>query len=309
MVTSRVLALAVVALIAPAIAHADKLADARQAIDEVRYDDARGLLVEALDVGGNSTTAVRQIYELSASTAIVLGQRDLGEQYYRRWLAIDPGAKLPDGSSPKLVEAFVAAQSYMAAHGRLIVKAARTSASVVDVVVESDPLSMAASAARTPFGADRHARVDVVPGPMTIAILDEHGNHLVDLEVAAAMVESRPDRPVISPRAEQRPFSRRWTTWAVPSGAFLVAGAILGALAITEQDELDTALSNSGEHFFSEIDDQHRKIKLHATIAIGLASTSALLAIPAVVFYVRGRKPWSLTPSIVPNGVSVTGRF
>ncbi len=312
----------------PSSARADspKVAEARQAIDEVRYDDARRLLVDAIDAGGNSPAAVRQIYELSASTAIVLGQPDLGEQYYRRWLAIEPGAKLPAGSSPKLTEAFVAAQSYMAAHGRLVVTASRSSVAVLTVVVTADPLSMAAAAGfdgsgeRVSFGANHAAELDANVEAMRVVVLDDHGNQLLAIDVPAATVLSVPDhRTGRLLEDSPRPFLRQWTTWAVPAGGFLVAGGILGVLAITEQDKLDMLVRDSGSHFFSEVDGQHDKIRRHATIAIGLGAVGVVLGIPAAVFYVRAQKPWTIgslrngqltvAPVVGPGGLGVAGAF
>jgi hypothetical protein len=100
-----------------------KLVDARREIAAVHYDVARGLLVEALEVGGSSPAELYEIYRLSASTAVVLGHADLAEQFYRRWLAVDPRAALGDDESPKLRAPFVAAQAYIQGHGRLVVSA------------------------------------------------------------------------------------------------------------------------------------------------------------------------------------------
>ena len=71
------------------------LDEARKAVDDIRYDDARGLLVQALKQGGSRPEQLVEIYRLSAATAAVLGSADLAEQYYRRMLALDPTAALP----------------------------------------------------------------------------------------------------------------------------------------------------------------------------------------------------------------------
>jgi len=309
--------LAIIAgLAGTARADSPKLGEAETAIEQVRYDDARRLLVEAIETGDNSPAAVRRIYELSASTAIVLGQRELGEQYYRRWLALQPDARLPDGSSPKLTEAFVAAQAFMAAHGRLIVRAARDATSdEVDVAVESDPLHMAAAIAvagaagsRVAIGADHHARLAAGAAALQIDIVDEHGNHLLVLDVGAAVATLPP--PVAGPTGPiddaSPPLSRRWTTWAVPAGVFLAGGLALGTLAITEQGQLDGDLAKSGEHFFDDIQDRHDKIRLHATIAIALGGVGLVFAIPATIFYVRAQRPWQIGTGV--RGVQVTVR-
>ena len=135
MVSRAALSLAVALGLAAVPVRADSphLAEARRAVEAVDYDAARRLLVDALHDGGNSLAAVREIYRLSARAAVVLDQRELAEQYYRRWLAIDPDAALPDDTAPKLREPFVAAQAYSAAHGRLRATARRTQAGEIDV--------------------------------------------------------------------------------------------------------------------------------------------------------------------------------
>jgi hypothetical protein len=305
----KVIAIAcVLAAASPSRADSPKLGEAERAIDTVHYDDAQKLLVAALADGGNSPAAVRRIYQLSAMAATVLGQRELAEQYYRRWLALEPTAHL-DGVAPKLREPFTAAQAYMAAHGRFTAHATRIDAATVDVTVDTDPLAMAVSTAADgaaiAFDPNHHATLRTAA--LTVAILDERGNGLVDLPVGApAERHDVPDprdpriepAPVVDP-----PFMKRWTTWAVPSGAFIVAGSILGIVALNQQQQLTEALTNSREHFYTEVDDLHRAVRRNATIGIALGAVGAVLAIPAAVFYIQQRKPNDLSPS--PINVNV----
>ena len=121
---TRVLGVLVVLAVLVGTARADspKLTEAKQAITDLKFDQARRALVEALAEGTHGAVAMREIYALSAEVAIVLKDRALGEKFYQRWLALEPAARLPDGSSPKLRDAFVAAQSQMAARGRLALR-------------------------------------------------------------------------------------------------------------------------------------------------------------------------------------------
>ena len=98
---SIIVAIACVAAARAADADSTKLDEARAAIESVRYDDARALLEDALQNGGNSPAELTEIYRLSASTAIVLGQRALADTYFRSWLALDPQASLPIGAATK----------------------------------------------------------------------------------------------------------------------------------------------------------------------------------------------------------------
>lgn len=187
--TRALAVLALLAFAAPAHADSPKLDQARKAIDDVRFDEAQRLLVGALNDGGNSTAAVREIYRLSASTALVLGQREVGEQYYRRWLALDAGAAVGADVAPKLREPFEAAQAYIAAHGRLTATATWRSATELEVSV-SEPFTMAASAMTAggqPVALSTEHRARLSPSgtsPVTVVIVDDHANHLLELQTA-----------------------------------------------------------------------------------------------------------------------------
>lgn len=327
---SRALAIAILLGIGVARADSPKLDEARHALEAARFAEAQQLLAGALEGGGNSLAAVRQIYELSGEVAIALNQREVAEQFYRRWLAIDPAAKLADGVAPKLEEAFASARAYIAAHGRL---AATTEwvrvppkPAALHVVVQSDPLNMARAAiiaggTAVPFGAGPRAEIPIASSPGTelrVAVLDERGNRLLELDAITVPSHVLPYGDPPSAFESQRPFAKRWTTWAVPSAAFLIGGSILGMLALQQQRELDDALESSGDHFFTEIDSKHRLIRRNATIGIALGAASALLAIPAAVFYVRSGRSLNLDrlvviPVVDPidggGSVVATGRF
>ena len=84
----RRLGAAVLALLVSSTgAHADQatLREARRVVEEeVRYDRAQELLVTALHQGDNGPDELAAIYELAGVAAVVLGQREAGEQYFRR---------------------------------------------------------------------------------------------------------------------------------------------------------------------------------------------------------------------------------
>ena len=275
-------------------AHADspKLAAARRAIVAVHYDEAQALLVGALEEGGNSPTAVAEIYRLSARTAVVLHQPDLAEQYYRRWLALQPDARLPDDLAPKLREPFVAAQAYMAAHGRLAVTAARLPGAV-DVAVQSDPLEMVAGAALAggipaaaqPFGADHHARLPLRAGANVVAILDEHGNHLLEVPVPAAAppVAVTVAAPPPAASRAQVPLVRQPLAWAIPAVVLAGAGVGFGLAANQANDELAQIASDSSNHFYGDATAVRDRRDTEALAANALWATGAACAVTALV--------------------------
>jgi hypothetical protein len=225
-----------------AYADSAKLGDARHALDDVHYDDAQRLLVEAIKEGGNSAAAMSEIYQLSASTAVVLGHADAGEQYYRRWLALDPNAHLPDSVSPKLREPFVAAQAEMAAKGAIAVSATQIDARTVDVAVVSDPLAMArgacaiAGGAMVPFDGRGHAQLAVTD--RRVAVCDESNNRLVEVNVTALSM------PTVVVDNERPSAFKRESTWWIIGG--VTGGAALICLGLAIQSSNSIADGGSG---------------------------------------------------------------
>jgi hypothetical protein len=316
---------------APARADSPRLDQARRAVAAVDYDAARRLLVEALHEGGNSPAAVGEIYRLSARAAVVLDQRELAEQYYRRWLAIDPDAALPGDTAPKLREPFVAAQAYIAAHGRLRARAQRTSAGEVDVELLADPLAMARAAAaidatgrsvNAPVVFGGGQRAHLVAGTR-IAILDDDGNRLLELEPGPVpgpgpgrAIDAPPRREVPSAPSSGRetspPWTQRWITWAVPTGVFVLGAAGFGIAAIASYDRAHKITGASDQHYLSEAQDDANRGKIFTWITIGAGAAAIGCAIPTTIYFRgHGRGSAVLTPAAGSGqiGVALSGRF
>ena len=319
--------LAIVLAAASARADSPRLAEARRAVAAVDYDTARRLLVEALHDGDNSPAAMSEIYRLSARAAVVLDQRDLAEQYYRRWLAIDPDAALPPDTAPKLREPFVAAQAYIAAHGRLRARAQRTPAGEIDVELLVDPLAMAHAAAaidpidapasppaavtappppgprrgaRSPvrFGSER--RVHLAAGAR-VAILDDTGNRLLELEpepaaapatsAAAPPASTAAPSPAATPLSptDTPPWTQRWTTWAIPTGVFALGAAGFGIAAIASYGRAHQITGDSGQYFLSDAEANVRRGRTFVWITIGAGAAAIGCAIPTAIYFSRDR--------------------
>lgn len=317
----------VLAAAAPARADSPKLAQARQAVEAVDYDDARRLLVEALHDGDNSPAAVGEIYRLSARAAVVQGQRELAEQYYRRWLAIDPAAALPGDAAPKLREPFVAAQAYIAAHGRLVARAQRAPTGEIVVELIADPIAMAYAASvidptappsaspgvRSPpvvFGSDHRARL---AAGSRAAILDDNGNRLLELDAAAEASPTPAVPPTAPPAREPRPWTRRWLTWAIPTGAFTLVSAGFGIAAIASYGRAHMITDASGQYFLSDAEANVRRGRTFAWITAAAGGLAIGFAIPTTVYLFQQRRPAS---SVVVStdgagriGVTLIGRF
>jgi hypothetical protein len=315
--------LLVLLLVLPAIARASNpsLADARKAVDEIRYDDARELLVQALKQGGNRPEELVEIYRLSAATAVVLGPADLAEQYYRRMLALDPSATLPQDASPRLREPFVAAQAYMAAQQRFEAKATRAAKGIEVTIV--DPLGMVVAVAmleggelrdKQPFGGQAitladsgradggnatHAVGGSADATTQVVALDEHGNFLRIIELPAPAVAT--DEP-IPPRT---PFFRHWLTWTVPAVAATGATTFFFYDARRAHDRLDTLLANSSGHYLDEAEAERRHWRRSTIIGwVGVGVTAAL-ATTAIVMATRRPRTMTVTPSVGSDSASV----
>jgi hypothetical protein len=315
-----VVKLLVVALLcAASVARAEppELAKARAAIAAVDYGAAQRLLIEALHAGTSTTAELAEIYKLSARAAIVLGQPEVGEQYYRRWLSIDPRASLPDDTSPKLREPFVAAQAYLAAHGRLAARLDRTTdRDVIEVI--SDPLSMArtiiAGEARLAIGLDHRATLPAAAAHVTI--VDEYGNHLVELDlpprptaVAAPATPPRAhgrDAPAVTPG---RPWTRRWITWAIPTGVFGGIALGFGAAAIAESTNAREIADDSARHYYTEVGDSVHRARIFAGVSTAAGLAMIGLAIPTAILFLHERAERRTVVVPTGNGVAIVGRF
>lgn len=301
----------VLALAATARADSPKLGDARRAVDEVRYDAAERLLLAAILDGNNSAAAMRELYELSADVAAVLGHADLAQWYDMRWLAIAPGAQLAPSRSPKLRDPFVAAQTYMTAHGAIVVRATRD-AGHVELTVVADPLAMVRTACELtgPTSAlDNRGRARLTTTANRVAICDEHANRLIEIDVTeaappppiadagtavpptgpaptAAAVDP-PLAPLASPaQPSELPISHRWTTWGIPTLVTGVAGLICLGYALQAQADLDAGTTTSTGH--------------RNGLIIGASVSGALMigfGIPTAILYLDQR------PRVVPTPV------
>ncbi len=312
------------------VAHADapQLAQARAAIDEVRYDDAQRLLIAALEAGGNSPAAVHDIYELLGASAVALGKTDDAEKYYRAWIALDPKAALDAGVSPKLRAPFDAAKSFVAANGPLDVAAEFVSDSDVRLRVISDPLALARSARMRDEGAaasivDRGA---LVRGRGTaVLVLDRYGNTLVELApTGAPPTPTRlPDGPTptgatapiysrdVGPRVDS-PAKRSTAFYAlaIPTGLLLGTGMGFGIASIVYSGQVQVAVEDSGGYYYDDVVDKQKKTTLFWKLSAIVGGAGLVLAIPTAILYTRSHDT-TVVPFVdgTSAGAAVSGRF
>jgi hypothetical protein len=318
-------------LLGPRLARADstRLAEARRAIEDVRYDRAEELLGAALRDGGNAPETVQEIYKLAASTAVVLGKEELGEQYYRRLLSLNPRATLDEGVAPKLKRPFVAAQAHVNAHGALRART-RRAGDTVEIVVENDPLTMVTAVAlrgargkAARLSPEGRAVIELEPGKheddARLVLLDELGNQLQVLPVPAAEV-ALPAPPPGAPPSEAgaaRPsLLRSWWLWTVPAGVSLGVGVVTGLQSRQASQDLDDLLASPAP-YYSDAEELRQRSRQRATIANISFAAAGVFAIVAGVMLIQqpaGKKPaaTALLPMLGGDGsvgVSLSGHL
>jgi hypothetical protein len=336
---------AAVALAAVPAARADEraLAEARAAIKQVKYDRAQAILVEALRAGGHTPAELAEVLQLAGTTAIVLGQRDVGEQYFRQWLALAPDATLPAGVSPKLREAFVAAQAAMVALGRLEVQVRATGRGTLDVEVVRDPLRQVAAVATVTargLGAARPligARLELTGADVTaVQVLDVHGNQLRVIDRAGFEPAPTPDpssdpSPAPSPdpsatapsapvhvpaaitsdrtapaRSSRRPTLRAWTTWAIPTAVTAGVGLGFTLYAQAARDERDRLFREPGGQFLEEYQVAVEAAEDRQLIGnLAFVATGVLAVTGAVLVLTWHPAPVSVAPRVDGDGGGV----
>jgi hypothetical protein len=245
----------------------------------------------------------------------VLGQPELATQYYRRVLALDPTARLPDDASPRLRPPFIAAQSSMAAHGRLTVRAERRAAAL-ELRVVSDPLGMVAAVRPVADGKPGRA-VALTSGVVALDdrrpidavwVLDEHGNTLVVVEPPARAPALAPAAAPPPPPPAGTPILRRWLTWAIPAA---IVGGIGAGLLVDGQaakDRLDQITAASSTHFLAEAEQQRARWQSDTRLATVAFTAAGALAVTAVVMAATGPSPdrqARIAPLATPHAIGL----
>ena len=305
-----------------ALLFGEPLADARTAMDELRFDKALELLDSAERSGANGPKEVTEIQRLRGQALGSMGRADEATTAFRRWLALEPGGRLPEGSSPKIARPFEQAQRLDAS---LRVHHELSQAGVVTLIVDSDPLNMVAGARakfRNRAGIEQivegrgSGRVPLVlPGgvrlDVELAAIDKFGNRLavirdVVIEPSAAVA---PTAPVIDEHPESPSLVSRWWLWGGAAVVVAGAGVAFGSAASSAQDDVKRLNADSMNHDFSEAkarEDDANTDALLANISFGVAGACAIVS--AIMLY-RQQTTVVATPTRGGAAFSVLVRF
>jgi len=320
------LALAATAGRAHAEERASPLDAAERALDELDFRTARSLLDSALRSGDNAPASLQRTYLLSGIVAASFGDRKAAVGAYRRALAIDPDADLPEGLAPKMTAPLAEARRRNRSRSISVGCAHSSSAGSIFATVESDPLQMVAGAVaryRDDVGDPRveslagarhmvFAIPDEATGRVQLAVVDVHGNQLA---TPCEVLIERPDAGELeydatgrgahgstrapsaklsrkSPPTRGRPFVARWYAWGTLSLGLAAAGTYCGLEARQSATALSQAISHSDSYEFSDaaaIERRGKRQALASNVAFGAAAGVAVLG--AILWLVTDDEP------------------
>jgi len=317
----------------------DSLAQASDAVAASDYLAARAALVTAQVAGDHGPDDTAEMYRLSGIVEGALGNTQAATDAFTRLLALQPKAKLPPGTSPKITRPFDAARSYFATRAPLELKietAARPPA--ITLVVVSDPVHMV-DRARVVYSVDRgfergkdvaaaaqRTEIALPPGKRIdarVIALDAHGNRLIEIgskeipiviigEPAPIVAAPRPAPapPPPAPRTvdvasrrfhvARRPLYLRWWPYAAATAAFAGATAYFWWSAYSDARDLHRV---SLDH--AEQSPEFQSLKDHGERAtlftnIGFGVTGACALATGVLFLTRPRAHAEVRVTAVP---------
>jgi hypothetical protein len=267
-------------------ADAPELARARRLKQTLEFAAALDEVDRVIALGTSSPDGLTDAYRLAGELAAGLGRDGDAVTYFQRLLALDPGAAMPAGTSPKIVAPFEQARANLG--GRALAAHVEGDA----IVVDDDPLGMVAS---------------IQPR----ALLDRHGNTLWIAPAAETPVPAPPP-----PRKLARPpFYARWELWTLATVGF-AAGAAFGAKELSDtQEEWDRLRAEDGAHDFSELQRVEDRGRTWATTTnLMLGATAVTGAITAVCIWRELRRPSvedTVTVTVTHGGaaIGIAGSF
>lgn len=282
------------------------LAQAKQKLAAVRYDDAQALLTRAIRAGGLSRDKLIEAYLLSGITALVLGHEEVAETYFAKALSLDIHVKLPGDPSPKIREAFANAAARAVAVGALNVEAVYGQRGT-HLVLRNDPSNLVVSARRrqTPTA----ARIPIAEPIMAqiddeLLLFDVHGN---ELAVVAVRRPAGADLNATVTTSRHASRTRAVLPWALGSVGLAAGGVTLGILSQREVRQRDAAVTARNYLEARAADDRARNLALGGNVAFALAGASALAGL-AVMWFTPSATT-AIAPQLTPTTVGISGRW
>jgi hypothetical protein len=311
------------------------LTAAEIALDNLRYDEARQLLEQALRAGGLERLQLARTYLLSGLVAGAFGDPNAAREQYTRALALDPTVTLPGGLSPKIVRPFTDARRDWGQRRQLSAQCTKGNApGKVVLTVSGDSLRLVDRAlaryrdgqgtAQSVFLAGRTrfelTVSDTPSGTVELIALDRHSNRLTDPcrvappGPAEAFDPGNVDFERFAGSKStygRRPLYARWWLWAGATGAVASVGAYYGIRARGTARELDDIAANSEEHDYADAKAIERRGRREARIAnVSFAAATGVAVVGAALwFFTEKRAPKESEPAgAIARSLSVEPR-
>lgn len=223
---------------APAAAD-DALAQAQKAYAGVDYGKCREHAQEALEQPAEKQERL-DAWRLLGLCQAALGETDGAREAFKRMLAVDWNAKLPEGLSPRFTSSFREAKGSFVGTQPLALSVAEskteggTRAVRLKIVDELELVHKVAwrGAAGSTGAPVRAAPLLLLELPaevdITVIALDKAGGEVAILELPADKPEAPPPPP---PAVEVEEGGFPWVGVAIGAGVLLVAGAAAGGVA------------------------------------------------------------------------------
>lgn len=228
------LALALVApVVMPSAARADALADAQRAYADVDYTKCRDEAAKALQGKGDRPARV-DAYRFLGLCHAALGDTESAREAFKKMLAVDKDARLPDGLSPRFTSSFREAKGSFVTGAPLALVVddetidggtKRLRLKVVDdlAMVKNIAWRGAAGSTGGPVRAAPLLELEVpAEVDVTVLALDAAGGEVAGLTLPALKPDEPPPPP--PPAAEDGEFP-----WAIVGGAVLGVTVLAGA--------------------------------------------------------------------------------
>lgn len=295
-----------IVLLQAGVAHADRAAsrlsdDARVALDALQYSDAVKLVERAWARGEAGPQELQELFVIAGRAAASLGDKAAARTWFSRLLALDPDAKLPQGTSPKLVALLFEARTQLGG-AKLAARAEQRGREIV-VTVEADPVEIAASVR---IGEARADLTDGVASLRTrstgsqeapVELLDAHGNVLAILELRKIAASVAPPK---APATSERSLLQKWPVWAIATAGLAAVGGGGLWFALDARDDINRFNADPSQHQGSEVAGYYRRFDNSIWVSRIALGGAAVTAVIGTVFYVRARGESRI--SVTPTG-------
>ena len=292
-----------------------QLDQALKSVEDLQYDQARGMLLQAVESGKlQAADLVKAYFNLGIVESGLDNGVEATDAFYLA-LMLEPTVALPKGSSPKIREYLNEARKRVMQVGVLQVRLTLVRGEL-GVAIDNDPVSLVkqvkvtftkgeggtSEASLDPKG---KMRIDVGSDASDVQaeLLDDNGNQLRVLKPAEAGADKPKPKPVAD--ANERSWVANWGLWAGVSVFFGATGTYLMLKSGQTEDALTRARAQdpSDPRAIQELEDDKDRFSLGGLVTLSVAGAAAVAAGTVIVLTSGDKEPAqaTLVPSVAPG--------